>query len=262
MGLPLHLCTRPAVAGIDVRDGSWDVNIGDIKKAQISEAQIQMNIVRPIFIGKLTDEKQVQFVLEQYGVRYGVVDCRPEATLAKRLQESCGKVGIELWRSEYNTVPSTIKVTRNESERLLKLERTMAMDVVHGAFQTGLKTVLPQNYKDITLGQFSAEMQSPTKVFTTWSGKPWWIWTKGGADHSFHAYTLMMIAFEEISGYALRGVGEQTIFIRGKVDTMVSEIEDQAEKTEDGKPKPVEDIITYRIHQMMNADDDSMSWVV
>lgn len=257
MGMQPRLASPPSLAGIDIRPDSWDVTIADLQRSAVSG--ILRTVLRPVFVGKVHNERQALFVMQQYGVTYGVADCRPEATLAKRLQETCNREGIELWRAQYNTVPSAIKVGRNESERLLNLERTMTLDVVHNAFQTGLGMQLPQNYKELNSGAFATELKNPTKVMTEWHKRPWWDWKNNGADHAFHSLNLLWVAYLEISPYAIYGLGDQTAIIRGSVQGLMPAL--VQEPSEDGSPPKEYDPIEH-IRSMMKGDGEgSEIWV-
>lgn len=214
MGLPLNLVQYPCLAGVDIRPGSWDLIIGDLQRNRHTGKKV----VRPVFVGKVRDEREVAFLLRQYRVRFGVTDCRPETTLAKRLQEDVYRHGIELWRAEYNTTPTSIKMQPNPNERLVKLDRTMTLDTVHHAFQTGQGIVLPQNFKDLTRGEFQSEMKGMTRVYTRWHGKDAYAWEKQGPDHAFHALNLLFVALA-ISGLGDFDAGSDGIIEKGVVET-------------------------------------------
>ncbi|MGE5610475.1 MAG: hypothetical protein ACM359_14590 [Bacillota bacterium] len=192
MGVQPKTVRGPCACGVDIRPGSWDIICADVLMAPSG-----IHVVRPLFIGKVRDEQDVLFVMQQYKVRVGVADTRPETTLAKRLQGAARDKGIEVWRAEYNTSPGAIDIQANESEMVLKLDRTMTLDNVHYAFTTGLTVVLPQNFKEITGGQFAREMIASQRVPTRWMGKDCYMWENRGADHSFHAFNYLLAAIKK-----------------------------------------------------------------
>lgn len=198
MGLNPHEVSGATIAGVDVRENSWDIIIG-----QGIFGPNGQRIAKPVFVGKVRDEDEVLFCLKQYRTRLGIIDCRPEATLAKRLQETCKRIGITIYRCEYNTAPSAIEMSLNQAEMLLKLDKTMTLDKVQFAFQSGINVVLPQNYGALTCGQFSREMKSMVRVPKTWMGKECYMWESSGPDHAMNAMNYFMIGLELGSVYAL-----------------------------------------------------------
>ena len=216
MGLQPSSIRGPCAIGCDVRPGSWDVVIADL----IRNPKSQLRVVRPVFIGKVEDDEQVEFVMRQYKVRFGGIDTRPETTLAKRLQTRAAPLGIKLWRCEYNTAPSTIEVTENEAEGLLKLDRTLTLDAVHYSFMTGGTVLLPQNFRQVTGGQFTREMTSASRVPIKWQGRDAYSWAKQGPDHVFHAWNYLLVAIGrsnmlayggELTAMAHRGIVEGSL---------------------------------------------------
>jgi hypothetical protein len=213
MGVTPSSVRGPCAIGVDVRPGSWDVVCGDVVMSPAG-----LYVARPLFVGMVRDELDVLHVMQQYKVRVGVCDTRPETTLAKRLQVSARDKGIEVWRAEYNTSPSTIDMQANEKEMVLKLDRTMTLDTVHYAFQTGLTVVLPQNFKEITGGDFVREMCSSQRVPTRWMGKDCYTWEGRGADHAFHAFNYFLAAIRK--GNLMAYGGTETMGpSRGLVET-------------------------------------------
>lgn len=190
MGVNPKRLSRPTAAGVDVRPSSWDVIIGEVVRSAISP----LGVVRPVFIGKVRDEKDVLWLFKQYDTRFSVIDTRPEATLASRIQAELAKVGVNCWRAEYNTVPSTVKIQENLLERILKLDRTLTIDDVHHALTTGMGIQLPQNFREVTQGHFAKEMTSSTRVPIRHSGRDMYDWVKSGADHALHAFNYLMVA--------------------------------------------------------------------
>jgi hypothetical protein len=214
MGLQLPHVRPPCLCGIDVRYASYDVVIADLVK----NVNTGLNVLRPVFYGKVRDDIESLFVCQQYGVRFGLIDTRPEATLAKRMQEQAETIGIDLWRAQYNPTPGgTIEITKNESAMLVTLERTMTMDCVHHAFQTGQGIVLPQNYREVAQGQLCGELQGTTRISERRGGKDVYVWEKTGtADHAFHAFNLLLAAYK-MSG--LMGWAEETSPVMGVVES-------------------------------------------
>jgi hypothetical protein len=193
MGVDPRTVRGPTAFGCDVRPGSWDLIIGGVETSSTTK----IPVIKPLFTGKVRDEADVIFFLRQYKVRFGVIDTRPETTLAKRLQLSAREHGIKVWRAEYNTAPSVVEVQENEGEGVLKLDRTMTLDNVHYSFVTGLSVILPQNWQEVTKGSFKREMTSSTRIPTMWQGKPHYSWDHVGDDHSFHAFNYLLVAVKK-----------------------------------------------------------------
>lgn len=203
MGVPPRLVRGPCAAGIDIRPGSWDVVVADL----VRNPSTHVSVVRPVFVGKVDDEEQVMWVLRQWKVRYAVADTRPETTLAKRLQEKAFDHGIKVWRAEYNTAPSgsSVEITENANEGLLKLDRTMTLDNVHFSFLTGRTVLLPQNYRSITGGDFVREMCSSSRVPVKVANREAWSWEHQGPDHAFHAWNYLLVAIQKSNLLAYGG---------------------------------------------------------
>jgi hypothetical protein len=205
MGLPLEKIQPPCVFGMDVRFGSYDLVIADLPVSTIA----RQRVVRPVFYGKVTDEREAWYVIRQYRCRWGVADSRPETTIIDRLQKQAAEKNVEVWRAAYNTNPTEVKLTLNAKERIVRLDRTMALDQVQHEFQMQTRLVLPQNYAQIGHGAFSGEMTASSKVAREWHGRPWWFWESGGDDHAMHAMALLLVAVE-LSGLR-RGYGVSVI---------------------------------------------------
>jgi len=219
MGIPPDTLRNPCACGVDVRPNSWDVSIGDVVRRG------PKYVARLVFYGKVRDEEDVKRLCDEYPVRCGVIDVRPETTLATRLVKSMRKRHKDFWRAQYNTNPTAIEMTVNENEHLLTLERTMSMDEVYFALDKGESLAIPENYASIEDGKFAEELKAPTKVPIVWHGEPWWKWTEG-ADHSFHSLNYMLVAMKVGKLWQARTTGITTIKgmtegpggVRGRID--------------------------------------------
>lgn len=176
---------------MDVRRGSWDLIIADLQQSQQTKARV----LRPVFVGKMRDEIDALWMLRQYFVHTLVVDSRPEAELAIRLQESARKHGIMAWRAEYATNPVSAEMTLHEDAKTVKLDRSTSLDRVRFNFQLGQNIVLPQNYKELNSGEFAAELCSSVRMFKSWGGRESIFWENAGPDHAFHAMNYLITAF-------------------------------------------------------------------
>jgi hypothetical protein len=194
MGLDPKLCARPCAAGIDIRPDSWDVCVLDVVRSQ---KVAQLRVPRLVFYGKVEDEAQAWHVLCNYGVRFGVADAQPDATLAERLQKRAQKRAMMFWRARYNSAPSEVKVVENALEGMLRLERTMVLDDVQFALAGGLGLALPQNYKLICGGDFAREMVASVRVPEMWHQRLCFKWQNQGPDHAFHAVSYALVALEK-----------------------------------------------------------------
>jgi hypothetical protein len=191
-GMDLSQVSGPCAFGCDVRPGSWDLQIGDLVRPKPDE----LLVPRLVFAGKLRDEYEVVFLLQQYRVRLGICDSRPEATLAARLQSACRAIGIDVWRAQYATTPQNKAICGvNTRERILTLERTMTLDAVHHRLRMS-QMALPENFRHIAGGEFVQEMTSCTRISRKWHGTDSYTWDKNGADHQFHAMNYLLTAME------------------------------------------------------------------
>lgn len=181
--------------GVDVRPDSWDVAILDCHRPNRHKPDHMP--FRLVFNGKVRDEKDVIWLAHQYPVVCGGVDSRPDGTLAKRLVTALRRTRRDFWRVQYNTNPSNVEFAKNEKEHLITLERTMTMDEVFIALQSGQGLALPQNYREIGGGTFVSELCAPTRVQVEWHGQDVPRWTEKEEDHTFHCvnYGMFMARF-------------------------------------------------------------------
>lgn len=189
MGLQPSSIKGYTAAGCDIRPDSWDLIIG--KPVFTAKGN---KVTKAVFIGKVRDEDEVEFVMRQYRVRVAVADCRPEATLAKRLQERMRRYGVSFWRAEYNTSPSSIEMKINEAEGLIKLDKTITLDRVQYAFATSTTVAIPQNYIAVSQGAFSREMKGANRQLKQWMGRDVYVWEPLGDDHAMHAWNYLSVA--------------------------------------------------------------------
>jgi hypothetical protein len=188
--------------GCDVRKGSWDLLIGEVVRSQMHAAPV----LRIVFSGKVRDEHDAYFFVRQYGCRFGVCDARPDGELVLRFQRACNLRGIRVWRANYNVAPSDIEIAENAKEMLLRIDRTMTLDAVHQAFVIGRHLALPQNYHDISGGEFERELKNPARVPTKHHSAMVWTW-EGTPDHTFHAFNYLNLACRR--GQLLMGGGNE-----------------------------------------------------
>lgn len=193
-GLPFHHVRPPCFFGLDIRPHSWDLLIGDLVLSPVSNRRI----LRLVFAGKLDDEQECIGVASAYRVRWGIGDSRPEYHLCERMQKACEKAGIEMWRCAYNTYPSDVKVTRNDAERMLRVDKSHTTDDVMHLFQTG-EIAVPVNFSELTGGAFMKEVTGPNRLLTKWHGRDCYAWEPNGPDHALNALNYLNLAVE-ISG--------------------------------------------------------------
>lgn len=205
MGVQPTSVRGPTAIGVDVRPQSWDCAVGDLIRVKGDEWAPRL-----LFYGKVPDERAVLFLMQQYAVRFGCSDSRPDGTLALRLQNlAIARLGMKFWRTQYATSPTEIKVTLNEKEGLLTLDRTKTLDDVHWAFQTG-RFLLPQNFLEIGRihhvadrpkvsdgsSDFASELTSSARILTTWHQREAYLWKESGPDHAFHALNNLLVAMD------------------------------------------------------------------
>jgi hypothetical protein len=187
-GIPPKKVLTPCGLGCDIRPGSFDVCIGTIESPRPG-----VLIPRIVFYGKVRDEEDVIFLCQQYPVRCGIADCRPETTVIKRMIDRLTAMKKKFWRAQYTpNASSNIEMSVNEQEKIVTLHRTMALDTVFFAASNGM-LALPQNYMEICQHKFASEMCQSTRVPVMERGEEAWHWTSG-SDHAFHAVAYMIAA--------------------------------------------------------------------
>lgn len=199
--------------GVDVRPGSYDTLVGDVLFVRGDP------VLRLVFAGKLEDPDQIEAVARAYRVRTAVGDSRPETYMILTLQRKLERYGIDLWRAQYNSMPTHVEMTRNEAEKLVKLDRTLTLDAVQMAFKSGLTVMLPQNFRDIAGGDFAREMVASKRIMAKYQRDEVYTWEHIGPDHAFHAFNYLMVAtrMAGLFGYAGHAVmGAVKGLVRGR----------------------------------------------
>src|ERR1035441_1029193 len=95
-GVPPKTVKTPCALGCDVRPGSFDVCIGDVLRPRPD-----LVIPRILFYGKVRDEADVIYLAQQYPVKCGIADCRPESTVIKRMIDKMRSMRKDFWRAQY-----------------------------------------------------------------------------------------------------------------------------------------------------------------
>ena len=238
---PLQVKTACAM-GIDVRPNSWDIAIGDVWRPRPDQP-----VVRLLFYGKVRDDDDVEYLANQYPVRCGAGDARPEFHTMLKLAERLRAQGKKFWRAQYNTnATNNVKLTENRKEWLLTADRTGSLDEVFFAAQSGLGLALPANFRDICGGDFVRELCNPTRVPELRKGEEYHVWTKG-KDHPLHALGYLFIALQ--AGKLWSGGGSTEIF--AMPGSTVGTIRDSVDDGESGYVDICEPSV---------ADDGRMTW--
>lgn len=244
MGLPPASVKTSCAIGVDVRPGSWDCGIGFMNRSKPDQP-----VAKLVFYGKVRDEKDVIFLCNQYPVKCGVVDCRPESTIVTRMIEKLRRQHKQFWKAQYapNT-SSGIEIQINEKEKLVTLHRTMALDRVFYAASNGLGLAIPQNFREICSGQFASELCTSTRVPVIERGAESINWT-AGADHAHHCLAYMMVAME----IGKRSMGDSTAIttIRGSV---AGSLADNSDGDDDRFVDPLS------MGEATERDDGSVFW--
>lgn len=236
MGLPPKSIVGPCAMGCDVRPGSYDVSIVDIQKPRPD-----MKIPRLVFYGKVRDENEVAWLAQQYPVRVGIVDCRPDGTVIDRFVKRMNKLHKNFWRVQYNpNSASAIEMSFNEANRLITLHRTMAIDEVFFAV-SNTAMAIPENFRDICSGLFAREMCNSTRTAEINSrGEESYSWSKGD-DHALHslAYSCCAVKIGKLNTIG----SDSNSFARGIVESTFGKKADPMDIADD-----------------MPEEDEGMSW--
>jgi hypothetical protein len=184
----------PVACGLDIRPTSYDTAV--IELISLPGDTTGTLVPRLVFYGKVPDERTGIYLIRQYRARAVVADSAPDFTVVRRMAQAVNWWGVKMWRAQYLTTPSQVKIAENADEGILKLERTLSLDDVWWKFHT--KGILvPQNFRDICGGKFVTELTSSTKIETPWqNGGTRMRWDKAGDDHVFHALGYALAAAE------------------------------------------------------------------
>lgn len=219
---PSHT-SRPAAAGVDIGTNRWDLAI--IDAVSVREGLV---VPRLVFYGKMRDEQEATWVCRQYGVQSIVADSMPDGTLVLRWQKNIvGRYGVRrFWRAQYNTAPSQVEFTENESEGILRMDKTLTLDSLKHAFATAMGIFIPQNYREIDRGNWLKEMTCSTKVPVIWHGIATYRWEGPPDDHAFNAMNYAKVAME-YGGLLKWGSASLMGATRGEVDRSSFEDDDE-----------------------------------
>lgn len=222
MGIQPMKVTSPCAMGIDQRPGSWDVAIADVVRPKPDRP-----MVRLVFYGKVRNEEDAIWLAQQYPVRCGVGDSRPDAMIMSRMVEKLRKMRKDFWRVQYNpNNANAVEMMINDKERLLTVNRTMAMDELLYKAATDASLLIPQNFREICSGAFASEICVPTRVPVIERGEDTYSWTDG-TDHTFHALTYMLVALKV--GKLTMGNSTLITTIKGAVEGSIASNSDSAD---------------------------------
>ena len=186
----------PCSMGVDVAASRLDVRI----------SYLEGNNRRAVYLGKLVSPNRWEDLLllaERYNVQCCVIDYAPEVERAIEFQE---RAKFEVWRVNYLGAGSTRGMKYNSTDRLITIDRTLALDKAYTQLKTK-KNVLPCNFTSVFDGEYVKEMTSLIRELSEgkngaakfdWVGSP-------ESDHSRHADAYDMLAAETMSDEVLNG---------------------------------------------------------
>lgn len=194
--IPEDFHKGPCSMGVDVSPSRLDVRISYIDGAHR----------RAVYFGKLVSPNRwedLHILGERYNVGCCVIDYGPEVEKAIEFQESAK---FNVWRVNYLGAGTTRGMKYNSSERLITIDRTLALDRAYTQLKLK-KNILPGNFAALFDGDYVKEMTSlirqlsDTKNGTSkfeWVGSP-------ESDHCRHADAYDMLAAETMADDVIDG---------------------------------------------------------
>lgn len=168
--------TGPCVIGIDV-GARIHVRINQV---------MEDGLVRAVYIGSVSQEKEIDWLFEKFPIRAGVIDANPERRMAERL--AMRHPG--LFQCFYGQVK---RDSIDLQQKIITVRRTSALDNVMDAILRK-RIQLPKDAEHIP--EYYDHMMASTRIFdpNASDGSGDYKWVESGADHFFHAEGYALIA--------------------------------------------------------------------
>lgn len=140
---------------------------------------------RLIWAGTVREFEELHMIVALFGVKWAVVDEKPETRKAREFQEAI-KSRCKVWLCRY---PPTAQIEdlkiNDEEETIISADRTQALDALVADFYNQV-LLLPVNVESLEDGEVYRQLCAPTRVFNEGQGHYQWV-NDGKPDHFFHA---------------------------------------------------------------------------
>lgn len=177
----------PCIMGVDVG-----------KKLHIIIREIiEGGLFRLVFAGTVREFEDLDSLFCRFNIVGYVIDAMPET---RKAAEYAKKYPGRGWICRY--VNGLKEIATNEEERVVSVDRTMAMDKVQKNFEHR-RNLIPRNAQSLDTGDFYAQMKTPTRIYDLEKNRYDWL---GDPDHYYHAEVYSMVAHQvrgEFKVYAI-----------------------------------------------------------
>ena len=174
--------TGPTCAGVDVGK-QFHITIG---------ARVKEKVIKIVYIGRLSSINDVSDLCHRFNVKYAVIDIEPETRVVREWQQS---QKFKIYLCDY--VSSASGPSWDDETKILRVNRTEALDAVHSALTTSGRLILPRRSSEME--EFAQELINNAKVIEENEvGERRYVWRKLGADHYFHSMGYCLLASQRV----------------------------------------------------------------
>lgn len=168
----------PTCAGIDVGK-QFHITIA---------ARVKERVLKILYVGRLSNIDDITDLCHRFNVKCAVIDIEPETRVVREWQQS---QKFQIFLCDY--VSAVSGASWNEEVKILRINRTEALDAVHQALTTPGRLVLPRRCPE--MDEFAKEVTNSAKVIEESElGERRYVWRKLGPDHYFHSLGYCLLA--------------------------------------------------------------------
>ncbi|MGO8989079.1 MAG: phage terminase large subunit family protein [bacterium] len=172
----------PTCAGIDVGK-QFHITIG---------ARIKEKVLRVLYAGRFSSIDDISDLCHRFNVRCAVIDIEPETRVVREWQQS---QRFQIYLCDY--VSSVSGASWDDETRIVRINRTEALDSVHSALTTPGRLILPRRSSEME--EFARELTNSAKVIEENElGERRYVWRKLGADHYLHSLGYCLLASQSV----------------------------------------------------------------
>lgn len=158
------------------------IDVGKKFHYRISD-EPEPGIRRAVAIGFCYSIEELSTKIQQYNVKYAVIDYLPETRKSKELQAMHPDI---VWLCQYTQVKTGFWNVKDQ-EGAIQVDRTQSIDEMVAAIIKG-RMQIPKNFRSVDNGEYVDHLEAPTRKFNDKSNPPRYDWDEGGhADHYFHS---------------------------------------------------------------------------
>jgi hypothetical protein len=172
----------PTCAGIDVGK-QFHITIA---------ARVKEKVLKVLYVGRFSSIDDISDLCHRFNVRSATADIEPETRVLREWQQS---QKFPIWLCDY--VSSTSSPSWDEQSKILRINRTEALDAVHQALTMPGRIILPRRCSEME--EFAKEVTSSAKVIEENElGERRYVWHKLGPDHYFHSLAYCLLASHRV----------------------------------------------------------------